>query len=651
MQQTDDVIRLLPDSVANQIAAGEVIQRPASVIKELVENSVDAGSTSIEIVVKDAGKTLIQVIDDGKGMSTTDARMAFERHATSKIRCAEDLFSLTTMGFRGEALPSIAAVSEIELTTRRPDDELGTKLVIRASHVDNQEPAVAAKGTNIKVRNLFYNFVARRRFLKKDNIELSHIVHEFERLALVNTDVAFKFSSNGTLLHSLPKGPLKDRITALFGKSVGETLIPVSTETSMVKIEGFISLPSGARQRAQRQFMFVNGRNMRHPYFHKAILSCYENLIPKDYQPHYFISFHVNPDRIDVNIHPQKHEIKFEDEQSIWHILTASIRESLGRFNVASTIEFENFGAPDIPALNSQNLDEQQIQSLNGVEAADYNPFLIFRNDERPSTANRLDFNEDATMSSMASRPSALNNTGINRRNENRQFTQGWEAFYKSIENKPDKETDLAVSFPLNKEQTDGFDFPTLPGENATPLFQVREKYIVLEVADSLLFIDQHRAHFSIIFNTLKNTVQSGQVSSQQLMFAEPLDLEPEERVMFDSSIELIERIGFRFGDNNGTLTLEGIPETLGHKNPVVALKTILNDLAESGIDVEADALNRVLLTMAKSAAMTAGQKLTHTEMDHLVSALFHLPSPKYTPDGHTVIFRLTDDRLSSFFN
>ena len=365
-----DVIHLLPDSVANQIAAGEVIQQPSSVIKELVENSVDAGARNVEIIVKDAGKTLIQVVDDGKGMSTTDARMAFERHATSKIRCADDLFTLHTMGFRGEALPSIAAVSELELSTRRENDELGTKVVIRASHVDSQEPTMTAKGTNIKVKNLFYNFVARRRFLKKDSVELSHILHEFERLALVNPDIAFKFTSNGVLLHSLPRGLLKDRIGALFGKSISEHLIPVNVETSLVKINGFISLPSGARQRNQKQFLFVNGRNMRHQYFRRAILSCYENLIAKDAQPHFFVNFEVAPDRIDVNIHPQKHEIKFEDEQSIWQILTAAIRETLGRYHASTVLDFNNIGAPEIPSVGSGTAPVN-LSSLTGDNAPD----------------------------------------------------------------------------------------------------------------------------------------------------------------------------------------------------------------------------------------------------------------------------------------
>lgn len=646
-----DIIHLLPDSVANQIAAGEVIQRPASVIKELVENSIDAGARNIEIIVKDAGKTLIQVVDDGAGMSPNDARMAFERHATSKIRCADDLFSLHTMGFRGEALPSIAAVAEIEVTTRRRDDELGTRLIIRASKVEAQEPVVCNPGTSIKVKNLFFNFVARRRFLKKDSIELGHIVHEFERLALVNTDVSFKFNSNGVMLHSLPPGPLKDRITALFGKNVGSTLIPVDTETSLVKINGFVSVPEGARRRGQRQFMFVNGRNMRHLYFHKAIVSCYDNLIAKDMQPNYFVNFSVSPDRIDVNIHPQKHEIKFEDEQPVWQILTASVRESLGRFNASSALEFNNTGSPDIPALDRGRIPPANLDSLTGMEDSDYNPFLLHVDNPHDTAQRRLDFDEEGVWApSGAKAAPSGQNTGASRFQNERSAmrsapVEGWQNFYKSLEQQR-----LASSHSSPSARNDGT-LPETALDTPSPLVQLRNKYIVTEARDGLLVIDQHRAHTNVLYHDLLSQTRTGEVASQKLMFAEPLNLEPREEVMLDSSIDIIERIGFRIGrDDNGRATLEGVPGTTGEGNPAAILRDILVDLAESGIDVEADAMNRVLLTMARSAALRAGRVLTPTEMEHLTASLFRLPTPLYTPDGLTVIYRLTDERLASFF-
>lgn len=623
----NDIIHLLPDSVANQIAAGEVIQRPASVIKELVENSVDAGATNIEIVVKDAGKTLIQVVDDGKGMSTTDARMAFERHATSKIRCADDLFSLHTMGFRGEALPSVAAVSEIEMLSRRDCDELGTKIVIRASHFENQEPAVTAKGTNIKVKNLFYNFVARRRFLKKDSVELNHIIHEFERLALVNTGVSFKFSSNGVMLYSFPKGPIKERISSLFGKSVADNLIPVSIETSLVSIDGFVSLPQGARQRGQRQFLFVNGRNMRHPYFHKAILSCYENLIPKDCQPHYFLNFRVAPDRIDVNIHPQKHEIKFEDEQSIWHILTASIRETLGRYGAGASIEFNNIGAPDIPPL-IEGAEVPDMKQFDADSLPDFNPFdfpgvggSAASSSNRSSVSHGSEFKTGARPSSMNTyKPDSL---------KRETHVAGWEKMFSFAGGEARSEDESNFSKPI----------------------QLRDKYIAMECSDGLMLIDQHRAHINILYDTLVSETLADCISSQALMFSEPLDLDASEMMMLDSSIEIIERIGFIIGkDAAGRPVLEAIPGTLNAGNPGAVLKSILNEMEESKDEVDSDMMKKLVLTLARASAIKAGQRLTAKEMEHIVSELFRLPSPGYTPDGQTVIYRLTDERLASFF-
>ncbi len=371
MAADSDIIKLLPDSVANQIAAGEVIQRPASVIKELVENSIDAGATSIQIIIKDAGRTLIQVVDNGSGMSPTDARMAFERHATSKISSADDLYVLHTMGFRGEALPSIAAVAQIDLRTMRRGDTVGSRLLISESHFEGQEPAPCVPGTNLMVKNLFFHMPARRKFLKKDSVELSHIMHEFERLALVNVDVAFSIISNGTTIHQLPAGTLKQRIATLFGKSVGSQLIPVETETTVVRISGFTGQPHAARKRGAPQLFFVNGRNMRHPYFHKAIMSCYTELIQPDTQPAYFINLEVDPATIDVNIHPQKHEIKFENEQAIWQILSAAIRQALGKANAAGAIDFYADQAPDIPVFLPDASTEMPPIAIDET----YNPF------------------------------------------------------------------------------------------------------------------------------------------------------------------------------------------------------------------------------------------------------------------------------------
>ena len=347
-----DIIHLLPDSVANQIAAGEVVQRPASVVKELMENAIDAGASTVDVIVEDAGRTSIQVIDDGKGMSGQDARMAFERHATSKIRKAEDLYSLHTMGFRGEALPSIAAVAQVRLQTRTIDSELGTDLSIEGSQIVSQEPCSCPVGANFQVRNLFYNIPARRKFLKSNQTELNNIIQEFERIVLVNPTVAFSFSHNGELTTKLPPGNLRQRIVNVFGKKLNEQLLSVDVDTTLARITGFVGKPETARKKNTNQFFFVNGRYMRHPYFHKAVLEAYAHLIPEGEQIPYFLYFEVDPSNIDVNIHPTKTEIKFENDSAIWQILVAAIKDSLGKFNAVPTIDFDVEGRPDIESTS-----------------------------------------------------------------------------------------------------------------------------------------------------------------------------------------------------------------------------------------------------------------------------------------------------------
>ena len=366
-----DIIHLLPDSVANQIAAGEVIQRPASVVKELVENAIDAEAGEIHVLVTDAGKTCIQVIDDGKGMSETDARLSFERHATSKIREAADLFALRTMGFRGEALASIAAVAEVELKTRPAGEELGTRLLIAGSKVESQEAVSCPKGSNFSIKNLFFNIPARRKFLKANSTELSNILAEFERIALVHPKVAFYLYSNDTELFNLPVMPLRQRIMAIFGKKMNQQLLSVDVNTTMIKISGFVAKPETSRKKGARQYFFVNGRYMRHPYFHKAVMDAYEQLIPAGEQISYFIYLEVDPANIDVNIHPTKTEIKFENEQAIWQILSAAVKESLGKFSAIPTIDFDTEDMPDIPAFEQTRPIEPPKVHYN----ADFNPF------------------------------------------------------------------------------------------------------------------------------------------------------------------------------------------------------------------------------------------------------------------------------------
>jgi DNA mismatch repair protein MutL len=633
----NDVIKLLPDSVANQIAAGEVIQRPASVIKELVENAVDAGATTVQIILKDAGKTLIQVVDNGCGMSATDARMAFERHATSKIRKADDLFTLHTMGFRGEALPSIAAVSEIDMRTMRPDDTMGTRIIIKASEVESQQPEACVAGTNIMVKHLFYNFVARRRFLKKDSVELSHIMHEFERLALVNTNVEFSLTHNGSLVHQLLKAPLKQRIGALFGKTVERGLIPVDTETTLVKITGFIGLPQNARHRNALQYFFVNGRNMRHPYFHKAVLNCYKDLISSDAQPNYFINLSVDPDRIDVNIHPQKHEIKFEDEQLIWQVLSAAIKESLGKFNVGPSIDFDAVDVPDIPPMIQTPGSE--VNALTDEIDLDYNPFAV----EAPLPAPKVE-----VASHLNSEPKATTDASW-RRERTSALNKNWDKLYEAY----NVERQSALNSIPQSANTEAV-LPTLAEESqeVQSMFQLKNRWIVTTSKSGLMFIDQHRAHARVLYERFLPTIKGGHMASQHLIFGETIEVDAAQHAIIEHAQELLQSLGYELsflGDL--TWAINGVPAELGNVNPTQALLSVLSDVAETGNDPTDEQRSRIALSMAKTAAIRTNQALSADEVQRLVSDLFKLQTPNYTPDGYAIVHILSADQIASFFS
>lgn len=630
-----DVIHLLPDSVANQIAAGEVIQRPASVVKELVENSIDAGASSVKIIVKDAGRTLIQVIDNGCGMSVTDARMAFERHATSKINQAQDLFALQTMGFRGEALPSIAAVSEIEMRSMRSGDVAGTRIIISASAVVSQEPDVCAIGTNIMVKRLFFNLPARRKFLKKDSVELGHIVREFERLALVNTNVEFELISNDTVLHHLLPATLKKRICDLFGKTLDHQLIPISTDTSLVRIDGFVGLPANARRRGALQYFFVNGRNMRHPYFHKAVLSCYEGLISSDSQPSYFINFQVDPETIDVNIHPQKHEIKFENEQPVWQILTAAIKESLGRYNASAAIDFDTIDAPDIPAFSPESIEmpEENID-------LHFNPFNI----TPPSSPDR-----PAATTSSYHRPTEST------------IPADWSKLYDDFSSR--KRETLHSSL-MNADASAGKDIDpaSLPSLESEPtlidaekkrpgMFQLKGRYIVTPSKSGLMLIDQHRAHVRVLFDRYQEFTRRGAVPSQRLIFPEAVTLEPAQNVIALSISQLLGTMGFDIANLGGAdWSINAVPAMIGTVNPSDAFINIVNAVAEADEDVEDSQWRMTVLSMARSAAIKYGAALTPDEMDSLITDLFRLSAPDYTPDGKPTLHLIDFDQITKLF-
>lgn len=625
----NDIIRVLPDSVANQIAAGEVIQRPASVVKELVENAVDAGATDIQVIIKDAGRTLIQVVDNGKGMSVTDARLAFERHATSKINDAGDLFTLHTMGFRGEALASIAAVAQIEMQTARREDSLGTHIRISGSKVESQEPAAVAPGTNLMVKNLFFNVPARRKFLKKDAVELSNISHEFERLALVNPMVELTLIHNGNILHQLLPGSLKLRIGSLFGKGVEKQLIPVETETSLVKISGFIGLPENARKRGALQYFFVNGRNMQHPYFRKAVLHCYEQLIRPDEQPNYFLNFEVDPATIDVNIHPTKSEIKFENEQPIWQILVAAIKESLGRYNAVPSMDFNIDDAPEIPAFNPSAAVAPRV-----VADVSYNPFA-----SQNSGSGR------GSVPSMA-----------------RKAVDDWEKLYRQFSESSDSvpsQSELEIESRLNRSANDEDDVvskqnelteETQTIEMAPTMIQLKNKYLLSQGRNGLLLIDQHRAHVRILYEHFSGGAADS-LAVQKVMFPDIVTLTPEGSRLLENILPQMESLGFELsflGDNSWAVN--GVPAVNGLGNSAEIIQLIVNDMDEE-TEMAADSVkSRVALNLARRCAIPSGQPMSEAEMESLTSELFSLSTPAYTPDGLKIVTEIALSDIEKLF-
>lgn len=627
-----DIIRLLPDSVANQIAAGEVIQRPASVIKELVENAVDAGATAITIVIKDAGRTLIQVIDNGSGMSPTDARMAFERHATSKISSADDLYSLHTMGFRGEALPSIAAVSQIDLRTMREGDAVGVRLLISESRFEGQEPVSCVPGTNISVKNIFFHMPARRKFLKKDSVELGHIMREFERLALVNTGIDFTLIHNDVTLHQFSHGTFKQRIGALFGKNTEGQIAEIGTETSLVKISGFIGMPRFAKKRGFNQFFFVNGRNMRHPAFHRALMSCYEPLVLPQAQPSYFINFEVDPSTIDVNIHPQKHEIKFEHEQAIMQILLAAVRETLGKTQAAGALDFEADIAPDIPifdpAADAPMPDDSADDTFNPFRAATDNPTpSAHARQWQPGPAPATDWE-------------ALYNNFTRKRDD---------AFASSpADVMPDEE---AIQADLVSSESSLFKEEGIVQtvEKPTACFQLHDGYIVTPSRSGIMVISQHRAHVRILYDNFMRQMEGGPVPSQQLIFGEDFELSPSASALLEQAAETLESVGFTVVHSGGNRwSLTSVPASLSGGKAVEALLGILEDVSADILIDSVAFRSPVALAMARSAAISSSQTLTPAEMESIIADLFRCTESSFTPDGLVVMTLIDSGEISA---
>lgn len=649
-----DVIRLLPDSVANQIAAGEVIQRPASVIKELVENSVDAGATDIRIFVRDAGRTLIQVIDNGKGMSVTDARMAFERHATSKIEQARDLFSLQTMGFRGEALPSVCAISHVEMKTRTASDTMGTSISISASRVESQEPCVCEKGTNIMVKDLFFNVPARRKFLKSDNVELSNIMREFERLALVNNGIRMSIDTGGRTLE-LRAGTFKQRIADIWKNNLNMQLLPVDVDTTLVKIHGFVSRPEFARRRNPLQYLIVNGRNMRHPYFHKAVAGCFDQLIATDTQPCYFLKFEVDPASIDVNIHPTKNEIKFEYEQEIWPILQAAVKAALGRFSAVPSIDFNHDVVPVAPLNPGEVPDAPTLDIPPG-----YNPFEV----GFPGVVSQDPFggdNGEETPQPGSTSPSGMSGgSGGNRYGAGRNVGRpaaDWDTLYSDFMRRHEEiEVGLGAKEPEE---------PSLPGIGeevavSPKCMQLALKYIVTSSPDGLLIIDQHRAHVKILFERYMNKTQGGVGSaSQRVMFPETITLDPEHRTALEAVLPELSRLGYTLEyDQGDDWRITGVPSAMRNADARDVVLKILDSVCVDSVNYGNDGagaegegmLRRVALLMARSSAIRRGRRLSAVEMESMVGELFSLPDPALTPNGNHVFCLLDETRLDTLF-
>lgn len=634
-----DIIKLLPDSVANQIAAGEVIQRPASVIKELVENAIDAGATSIQIVLKDAGRTLIQVIDNGKGMSDTDARLAFERHSTSKISKAEDLFSLQTMGFRGEALASIAAIAQVELRTRAKGAQLGTKIMINASKCESQEPDMCPEGSNFMIKNIFFNVPARRKFLKSNQVELSNIIKEYEKLALVNHHVDFSLSNNDKLLNKFSGGSFKQRIASLWGAKVDQQLVPLNTDTSLVRITGFVSKPEGARKRNFLQFLFVNGRFMRHPYFHKAIISSYSELIPDDEQPNYFLNFSVDPESIDVNIHPTKTEIKFENELPIWQILAAAVKESLGRFSAVPQIDFDTIDAPEIPAFNDHTV---VTAPEDGVDPT-YNPF-------KPQS-------KSSAGGGSSYHPQSAGNFGGYSSNP----LPDWEKLYQNFEKGKQEgiasitEQDVEDSFsdfgevePVNS----GVQAEIItPDMSSAMCMQMKGRYILSPIKSGLMIVDQHRAHVRVLFEQYIKQLDATTISSQRVLFPEVLQLTTSQNIILKELEPEMEKIGFNLAQLSGNdWSINAVPAGMENVNIKDTILQVIDEVSMGGTSITTKVYESIALRVAKSAAIPYGKTMLQEEMDTLLSKLLCLPNPNYTPDGKTIISVLSNDQLEKMF-
>jgi len=619
-----DVIQLLPDSVANQIAAGEVIQRPASVVKELVENAIDAGATSITVNIKDSGRTLIQVIDNGCGMSETDARMAFERHATSKIRSARDIFSIHTMGFRGEALASIASVAQVELKTKREEDELGTHIVINGAEFVTQEPTQTQNGTIFTIKNLFFNIPVRRKFLKSNNVEFRHIVDEFQRVALAYPEVTLQLFHNEKEQYNLPKSNKKQRIVNLLGKQHLKTTLNIETTTSLAKIYGFIGTPDSAKKRGADQFFFVNDRFMKHKSFYGAVMRAYENLIPNQSYPAFFIYFDIEPEEIDINIHPTKTEIKFTNEYQICQILEATVREALGKFNVVPSLDFD-----DEEDYNDIFKPTTGTFKTPGIEVnTAYNPFEIQKT--HSNNSGNTSYKKESS------------------RLEKDNFGN-WESLFSGFENSQPEEPETFESVINNEKDDDG----VFQAENKVQkkFMQLKGRYIVTPVKSGLMIINQKHAHEKICYQKLKEKIKSDKKAIQSLLYPVSIELSIPDFDLITEQKEHFQKFGFEFETmGKRTIVLNGVPSDIDANSTEEIFLELVSCFNEN-CNAEMEVQENIAQALAKASSITYGATLSETEMQDLTDKLFQLPTPQYLPNGKRIVAILEFEEILKKFN
>ncbi len=613
-----DIIQLLPDAVANQIAAGEVIQRPASVVKELIENAVDAGASEIKVCVKDAGKTLIQVIDNGIGMSETDARLAFERHATSKITTAADLFAIRTKGFRGEALASIASIAHVNLKTKQPGNEVGTEIVLAGSTVEQQEPVNCPNGSNFMVKNLFFNVPARRKFLKSNSTEFKHILTEFQRIVLTHPDIDFSLIHNDQVVLHLPETNLRQRIIHVFGKHMNNSLTNLDNETSLAHIKGFIGKPEFARKTAGEQYFFINQRYMRHPYFHKAVSKAFENILPSDYYPSYFIYFEADPHSIDVNIHPTKTEIKFENEQALFQIINAAVKETLGKTNVTPSIDFDTYGVVDIPVTTK----DTPVKTPEIPIDYSFNPF----DEPKPKSTSS-------------------GNSFSNYKKEN--VPENWQNLYQN-----DRENNSPTNLAFNSSLFDENEQKKPTNNYGIDYLQFKNRYILTSVKSGLMLVDQQRAHQRILFEKYLRNMALNKSVTQKCLYPEKADLNPEDYLLLCDLMQDLQSIGFDISELGGnTISINGLPEPSTDLPVKELIEQLIDEYKQTENSIKGTLKERLAASLAITAAIRGGKTLGQYEMQNLVDELFACENPNYSPTGKKILSIINIGELEKFLS